>query len=103
MRCPSWDGVLQTIKMADGKEKKRKLRLPAPLKAVSANKLVSVLVVWLIGNVISSAYLSNGAFEIWYQDRGIDLLSAEPRRSLPLKRVGSRSWVGRAVQGKTED
>ena len=41
----------------------------APLQAVAQNKMLAFMTVWLVGNMVQSAFVQTQAFEIYVEDK----------------------------------
>lgn len=44
---------------------------PAPIALLSENKMSAFMLIWMFGNVLVSAFLQTGAFEIYYHDKTV--------------------------------
>ncbi|CAD7960026.1 unnamed protein product [Amoebophrya sp. A25] len=60
-----------------------KLPTPAVVQVLSGNKAASFMLIWLFGNVVASAFLQTGAFEIYYQNKLAWSALAQKQHRLP--------------------
>lgn len=44
---------------------------PGFVKGLGQNKMASFMMIWLLGNVMASAFLQTGAFEIYYDNKTV--------------------------------